>query len=381
MSGFGHLPPELVMKVASFLEKDDLCSLRLTSRYVEQHAIDHWATACFDKIFILPTKHALDKFREVSKLEKARKAIRRVYILSTVYGRNGQDNSWERYAPMILPREEEGTEHDLPFPIASEIWMDCANENVKTLRSGSFERSLRDVITALPSLVSISISTNTDIRNSHTWWGRSELIDKAGKEPCPTINSSGEFYQPCPSIQDRVCSIVMDICSLPQVNFTELRLEHFDPYRINAFKMSRSTISDCFKYLQVFTVDIELEDCRHQTNYESLFVFIGALPNLQELSVYSEHEFPYFVGFLRDSATTLKSLSIISVDEDPHSGTASTQWSKAMRCLKHEFSLEYLYIGGSRDVPPDLTETDGRGEEAVITQLNGLIEWSERGKI
>lgn len=380
MSGFGDLPPELVIKVASFLEKDDLCSLRLTSRYVEQHAIDYWATACFDKVFILPTKHALDRLREVSKHEKVRKAIRWMYIISTVYGRNDEDDSWDRYAPMILPCEKEGTEHDLPYPNPAEIWMDCANDNVKILRSGEFERLLRDAITALPSLAYISVGTNTNLHKSHTWWGRSELIEKAGKEPCSTMNSFGEYHF-APSIQTRVCSIVMDICGLPQINVTELKLEHFDPYRINVFKMSRSAISDCFNHLQVLTVNIELEDFRHQTNYESLFEFIGALPDLQELSVYSEHEFPYFVGSLRDSATTLKSLSIISVDEDPYSGTACSQWSKAMRCLKHEFSLEYLYIGGSGDLPQDLIETDGRGEEAVITQLNGLIEWSECGKL
>lgn len=51
-------------------------------------------------------------------------------------------------------------------------------------------------------------------------------------------------------------------------------------------------------------------------------------------------------------------------------------WSRATRFLKHESSLEYFY-----NLPRDLVETDGRGEEAVINQLNGLIEWFKRGKI
>lgn len=222
MSGFRDLPPELVIKVASFLEKDDLCSLRLTSRYVEQHAIDYWATACFDKVFILPTKHALDRLREVSKHEKVRKAIRWMYIISTVYGRNDEDHSWDRYAPMILPCEKEGTEHELPYPNPAKICMDYANDNIIILRWGEFERLLRDAITALSPLAFWSVGTNTNLHKGHMWWGRSELIEKAGKEPCSTMNSGSKLCFACPSIQTRVCSMRPD----PRLQFALVTCKH-----------------------------------------------------------------------------------------------------------------------------------------------------------
>ncbi|KAF1344714.1 hypothetical protein BDV97DRAFT_393253 [Delphinella strobiligena] len=417
MTGILDLPPELTLNLASFLEREDLGSLRLTCKQLNQHFFDCWVEEGFAEICILPTAHALDRLHDLSKNDKIRRAVRCITIPGTIF-RNIEP--WDPWVDSVaFPCEAQPAEQvttSVPFENRLYTWQRCVNEYVQQLRSGALGFMLRRALQAF-SGIEISVLYEPSKREKDiTVLGRSDLVKKTGLDPWRSDTGEEGWYIKEPMAETVIASNVLDICS--SLSVTSLTLHSIEPCHMEALNMSHVEIERCFVGLR--TLHIKLADVPGHANDEGLYKFLNALPNLEHLNFCIsgyEHRpiallcdvaVPFLVslkldstyrsfrwsdladlsGFLDYSAQTLRSLSLnnfevdLEADERANTGVQKQVWAILLLQLQDEFSLEYLFIGGCNESQISILSIFGdvreskhqQSAEVIKTQLGECIK-------
>lgn len=206
MTDILNLPGEVVRLVASYLQPNDLLSLRLSCSYMERHAFNAFTTCFFREIHIIPTLQSLDALNQVAKHESFRTAVREIVIIGSVCMMSDRC-----HCPGQLVRSSEVRKQNcgcgiqkhvdevlgyqgrikrpptIPYSDPKLPWEDCANEFVELILSEDFKKSLASALAAFSSatIKAYQSPVYVDPGRSRTIWGHNAVKKRTIIDPCP----------------------------------------------------------------------------------------------------------------------------------------------------------------------------------------------------
>ncbi|EMC96994.1 hypothetical protein BAUCODRAFT_435168 [Baudoinia panamericana UAMH 10762] len=171
------LPAELLVLIVRFLEDEDVFTLRIVSRTVEQTVFKYFAKRFFRKKGFMITTPSLDVLQQISQQDQLKPYVQHVWFNPDCYTYVEPD-----CAPEAVDDDTGWRRHRRPEDEAKyKAYLSCHSDHIRLLRKPSkgLENLLTTALQQLPNLKIIGMRRSED----HKPWGWRTLKDSIGEDP------------------------------------------------------------------------------------------------------------------------------------------------------------------------------------------------------
>jgi hypothetical protein len=291
-----NLPAEIVLGLASHLDKYDIKALRSTCTYMDTTLLDTFAKEFFSSIYVMPNKFTLDALIQISQNERIRPHVRELNICCSIYQNRETASNIKTWFGRSRDFTRKLKETEMPIEDPATPEEEITNEAVDLVRRGGFEALL---VTALRGLKITRIEIH-----EYKWWtkdrkglklGRLQLIQQSGTDIYERGEQVRAWEYASPS-DDKLMDMVTCMTSVVLTAFEEALPPIFSlvipRIQIDRLRISPS-LGSKLTHLQDLNISISVS---HQeilgqqvfpSSPQDLLVMVNDLPNLHTLRMSS----------------------------------------------------------------------------------------------